>query len=139
MTADTFQQNQPPARVSVQENLKAAFERLLADPKVQGALILRAASYWLYCLLSVTLMMVCWVVIAERPASSTEMWNTVVSRCGPALFASMLLLPVALIDMARMSNRFAGPITYDFVKRKAYFLRLRPPKRLLKAATRPPS
>jgi hypothetical protein len=55
-------------------------------------------------------MMVCWVVIAERPASSTEMWNTVVGRCGPALFASMLLLPVALIDMARMSNRFAGPI-----------------------------
>ena len=31
-------------------------------------------------------------------------------QCGPAFIASILLLPLVIVDVLRMSNRFVGPL-----------------------------
>jgi hypothetical protein len=85
-------------------------KRLFVDPKVQGALVGRAVLYWVVCLVTITLMLLCWRVITG-PARLfymhfDEMWF----HYGPAMVASLLLLPLVIIDVIRTSNRFAGPM-----------------------------
>ena len=84
--------------------------RLFVDFKLQGVLLAHTAIYWCYCLLSVTLIARCWVVFAHRPGSSAELFSTLWGYFGPALFGSILLLPLVLMDCLRLSNRFAGPM-----------------------------
>ena len=85
--------------------------QLFVDPEVQGALVARAIIYWIVCTLSITLLLLCWRVLTGpvRPLSFhlENMWFFY----GPALIASLIVLPVAIMDMIRVSNRFAGPMT----------------------------
>lgn len=80
------------------------------DTKVQGGLLLRAASYWLFCLLSVSLMVLCWHVLTGPPAPAAVLLGSLLKAYGIALAASLLLLPVVLVDCSRYSNRFVGPL-----------------------------
>jgi nitrogen fixation/metabolism regulation signal transduction histidine kinase len=66
--------------------------------------------YWLYCLLTVALMAACWMVLFDRPESSTEYFVRVWRQTIPTLLASVLLLPLVLLDCVRFSNRFVGPL-----------------------------
>lgn len=84
--------------------------QLFVDTKVQGTLILHAFLYWAFCLLSVTLMLLCYR-ISTGPVQpfflhARELWK----QFAPALMASTLLLPIVVIDCIRLSNKFAGPI-----------------------------
>ncbi|MHB8902322.1 MAG: hypothetical protein ACYC6Y_26480 [Thermoguttaceae bacterium] len=85
--------------------------QLLVDPEVQGALVARAILYWVTCTLSIALLLLCWRVLTGpvRPLwfHLENMWFFY----GPALVASLIVLPVAIMDMIRVSNRFAGPLT----------------------------
>ncbi len=85
--------------------------QLLVDPEVQGALVARAIIYWVACTLSIALLLLCWRVLIGpiRPIwfHLENMWFFY----GPAFIASLIILPVAIIDMIRVSNRFAGPMT----------------------------
>ena len=85
-------------------------KRLWVDPKVQGTLILRVVLYWVVCLVTLTLMLLCWRIVTgpARPFYThfDDMWF----HYGPALVASLLLLPLMILDMLRVSNRFAGPL-----------------------------
>ncbi len=84
--------------------------QLFVDPEVQGALVARAIIYWVVCTLSIALLLLCWRVLTgpARPLSFhlENMWFFY----GPALIASLIVLPVAVTDMIRVSNRFAGPL-----------------------------
>lgn len=85
-------------------------KRLLVDPQVQGAFLLRAIGYWLLCLLTVVLLMVFTSILAE-PArlffpESDGPWF----RIGPAAICVVLLLPVVAYDFLRVSNRLVGPV-----------------------------
>lgn len=84
--------------------------QLFIDGKVQGALVVRVMMYWFYCLLSVALMTACWAIFSDRPATSADLMRRVWIQCGPALFASVLLLPIVIVDCVRLSNKFAGPV-----------------------------
>jgi hypothetical protein len=77
---------------------------------VQGALALRVAIYWVHCLVTVSFMLTIWVIFTGRPQSSTDLLLQVWGRGGPALLASLLLLPLVLFDCLRVSNRFVGPL-----------------------------
>ena len=83
--------------------------QLFVDPKVQGALILRVALYWVVCVVTITLMLLCWRIVTgpARPFYThfDDMWF----HFGPALVASFLLLPLVIYDIVQMSNRFCGP------------------------------
>lgn len=84
--------------------------KLYADKKLQGALLFHTAIYWFYCLFSVALIAVCWVIFTHQPATSYDLFGQLWINCGPALLGSILLLPLVLIDCLRLSNRFAGPM-----------------------------
>jgi hypothetical protein len=85
-------------------------KQLFVDPKVQGALILRVVTYWIICMVTVTLMILCWRIVTgpARPfyLHFDDMWF----HFGPALVASFLLLPLVVYDIVQMSNRFCGPL-----------------------------
>lgn len=85
--------------------------QFFVDPEVQGALVARAIIYWVICTLSIALLLLCWRVLTgpARPVwfHLENMWFFY----GPALIASLIVLPVAITDMIRVSNRFAGPMT----------------------------
>ncbi len=84
--------------------------QLFADRKLQGALIAHTAIYWFYCLFSVTLIAVCWIIFKTEPQTSTELFTQLWLNCGPALLGPVLLLPLVMMDCLRLSNKFAGPM-----------------------------
>jgi hypothetical protein len=83
---------------------------MFVDPKVQGALIARLVAYWIVCLISMTLTLLCWRMLTgpDQPlrVHFREMWFCY----GPALVVSLLLLPLVIVDVVRFSNRFVGPL-----------------------------
>lgn len=84
--------------------------KFFVDAQVQGWLITRALLYWFCCLISIALMMSCWIAWHERPASSAELFRMTFTKATPAFLGSLLLLPVVVLDCLRLSNRFAGPM-----------------------------
>jgi len=89
---------------------KAMRKQLFVDPKVQGALVGRAVLYWVVCIITITLMLLCWRIVtgAARPIYThfSDMWFFY----GPAIVASFVLLPLIVVDIVRLSNRFTGPM-----------------------------
>lgn len=90
--------------------MKRLRKHLFVDPKVQGALVARVILYWFVCLISITLMLLCWRIITGPPrmfaTHMEEMWDSF----GPAVIASFILLPLVIVDVLRFSNRFVGPL-----------------------------
>lgn len=85
-------------------------KHLFVDPKVQGALATRAVLYWFLCLLTVALMLLCWQMITGPARLFYTHLDVIWYYYGPALIASTILLPLVVIDVFRVSNRFVGPI-----------------------------
>ena len=85
-------------------------KQYFVNGKVQGNLAYRVAMYWFYCLLVVGVMGSCWMVLFDRPGSSVEFFSRLVGQTAPILLASLLLLPIVLLDCVRYSNRFVGPV-----------------------------
>jgi hypothetical protein len=84
--------------------------QMIADKKLQGALLAHTTIYWFYCLFSVTLIAVCWIIVSKQPESSSELFTLLWLNCGPALLGSVVLLPLVLLDCLKLSSRFAGPM-----------------------------
>lgn len=84
--------------------------QLMVDLRLQGMLLTRAVVYWLTFIICAVLFEACWIVLTDRPDSSGEMFARTWTNCGPALFGSLLLLPVIVLDSLRLSNRFTGPM-----------------------------
>jgi methyl-accepting chemotaxis protein len=81
------------------------------DPKVQGALLIRAVVYWFFCLSTVFIALLCWQILSSPVprmfySHFVEAWD----QYWRVLAASLLLLPVIAIDCVRFANRFAGPV-----------------------------
>ncbi|MCE5268177.1 MAG: hypothetical protein LLG00_09865 [Planctomycetaceae bacterium] len=89
--------------------MKRLRKRWFVDPKTQGMLILRVATYWLVAVVAIVLVTVCWGSSTgpARPflVRLLDMWPSY----GPAVLVSFLVLPVVLVDIVRFSNRFVGP------------------------------
>jgi hypothetical protein len=84
--------------------------RIFVDPKVQGALALRVVLYWIVCILAVAVMLFCWELLTAPVRELSTRLNDMWFYYGPALVASFLLLPLVVIDIIRISHRFAGPL-----------------------------
>ena len=103
-------------------NHKSMRKQLFVDPKVQGALVLRVVFYWFFCLLAIALMLLCWRIVTGPARIFYKHFDDMWFFYGPPAIASLLLLPLVIVDVLRLTNRFAGPM-----------LRLR---RAMKAAAR---
>jgi hypothetical protein len=55
-------------------------------------------------------MLICWSAYNGPPRRFVDLATELFYRYGPALVASLVLLPVVLMDVLRVSNRFVGPI-----------------------------
>lgn len=82
----------------------------LIDREVQGALLLRIVLYWMFCLLSISLMLICWNAYVGPSRRFIDLISDLYFRYGPVLGASLLLLPIVAMDLLRISNRFVGPV-----------------------------
>jgi hypothetical protein len=91
-------------------NLRPKRKQLLVDHSVQGALLFRTTSYWLYCLLTLMMMTLCWRIAHSEPQPFQSHLHALKVDFAPAALGSLLLLPVVLIDVLRLSNRFTGPM-----------------------------
>src|SRR4051812_31215590 len=80
------------------------------DRNVQGALVVRTCIYWLFCLFSVSLMLICWAALTGPIKPFSVMAAELYHRHGAVLLASLILLPIAAMDVLRLSNRFVGPV-----------------------------
>ena len=85
-------------------------KQMFVDPRVQGALVLRVVFYWFMCLLTVTLMLLCWRILTGPARLFYTHFNDMWFFYGPAVIASLLLVPLVVIDVVRLSNRFVGPL-----------------------------
>jgi sensor histidine kinase YesM len=84
--------------------------RLFIDRPVQGGLIRRTVIYWILCMLVVTNMAICWLVVPKNPSSFGEFVAMTYDVIGPVLTTSVFVVPLIIFDCVRMSNRFAGPV-----------------------------
>jgi hypothetical protein len=100
--------------ISIQERpampQKHPRKQLFVDPKVQGTLLARAVIYWLSCIATITLMILAWRIVTGPARVFYTHFDDMWFHFGPALVAALLLLPLALVDIVRVSNRFAGPL-----------------------------
>jgi hypothetical protein len=85
--------------------------QLFVDPAVQGKLMFRVATYWLLSLAIMGLLLLDWRLIIDpgKPfyAHFREMWYWYSPVAG---IATLILLPITLLDCVRLSNQFAGPV-----------------------------
>ncbi len=85
--------------------------KVLVDSRLQGALLCRVLFYWCLCVAGILLLA---GIQASWPGQQAD-WPVIINRVllgfGPALIASVALLPLVLFDALRFSHRFAGPLT----------------------------
>jgi len=96
--------------MSAKNDKKCMRKRLFVDPKVQGALAVRVVLYWVVCLITITLMLLCWRIVTGPARLFYTHFDDMWFHYGPALVASLMLLPLVVVDIVRLSNRFAGPM-----------------------------
>jgi signal transduction histidine kinase len=87
---------------------------LFVDRHLQGALLYRIAIYWCFSVLTVCLVTLCFraVTYASQFDSFFDYFafGEFFSRYGIVVLASLVLLPVIMLDVLIISNRFAGPL-----------------------------
>jgi hypothetical protein len=89
---------------------KALRKKLFVDRKVQGALVARTILYWTACIVTVSLMILCWRIVTGPVRMFYTHLDDMWFFYGPAIVASLLLLPLVVVDILRLSNRFTGPL-----------------------------
>ncbi len=84
---------------------------MLVDFEVQTSLLRKIAIHWTLLLIANAIGLFAWTCLMNAPVDS---WSTVttqfVQSYAPVLLISLALLPVFLLDAAKLSNRFAGPM-----------------------------
>ncbi len=85
-------------------------KRILVDPELQTQLALRVIIYWGMCIATVVLMVVGWRMVGGPARPLYRHLDELFFHLGPALLASFVLLPIVVIDVIRVSNRFVGPL-----------------------------
>ena len=89
---------------------KSLRKQFFVDPKVQGALLWRVVLYWFTCLATMIIMLLCWRIVTGPARILYNQFDEMWFYYGPAFIVSLVVLPLVLIDLVRMSNRFAGPM-----------------------------
>ena len=84
--------------------------KFFVEPRMQGLLVFKILLYWINAFLTMGLLLAVWTFFMEAPRTSLELCWNVWQGVGPAMLASLVLLPIILWDSVRWSNRYAGPM-----------------------------
>lgn len=85
-------------------------KKLFIDPKVQGAMAVRVVFYWLSCMMTICLMLASWQMFYGPARPIFQQLDDMWFYYSPALFSSLIILPLVVYDMIQLSNKFAGPM-----------------------------
>jgi len=55
-------------------------------------------------------MLICWSAYSGPSRRFVDLFSDIYFRYGPALSATLILLPIVMMDALRMSNKFVGPV-----------------------------
>lgn len=90
--------------------------KIFIDRPVQGSLVLRVLLYWTFFVTGIYILLAGIPIVLSLfvPSAGTPSAWQIMAHTGrvfwPGLFASALLLPLLILDVIRVSNRFAGPV-----------------------------
>jgi hypothetical protein len=87
-------------------------KRLFVDPKVQGTLMVRVVLYWCLCVATSTLILLAWYIVNAPDGSffSFFRFDLLWSQYSAVMVVAAMLLPIMLVDLLQLSNRFVGPL-----------------------------
>jgi hypothetical protein len=85
-------------------------QTLLVDARIQAALLLRVAVYWVICLVTMTFILFIWRIVLDGPDRLFDNLDGLPVHISACALATICLLPVVLYDVLRHSSRFVGPI-----------------------------
>ncbi|HTQ40691.1 MAG TPA: hypothetical protein VMJ32_16835 [Pirellulales bacterium] len=85
-------------------------KRLFVDRKVQGALMLRAVEYWFCCVLTIALALLAWSLLTGPDQPLYQFFLDAWRFFLPTAVVSLLILPLLVYDIMKLSNRFTGPV-----------------------------
>lgn len=74
--------------------------------------MIRVVAYWCFCAIAITEILVGWNIIdgPDGPFFSYFRFSQVWGEHGTVLLAALLMLPIMLLDVLYISNRFVGPV-----------------------------
>jgi|SRR5436190_2377637 len=87
--------------------------RIFIDASIQGMLLLRVALYWTVCVLTQVLVILLVSVVSSMSAAPNAFSVPALQLrwlLQLVVFASVLMLPVILFDVLRLSHRWVGPV-----------------------------
>ena len=90
--------------------VKQKRKQLYIDPQVQGPIVRRVIVYWSACIGFVMLPMLLAHVVSEPSVFVLNHVPGLLAQYWPILLCMTLMLPLAVLDALKLSNRFAGPI-----------------------------
>ncbi len=87
-------------------------KRFWIDSNVQGAMLVRLFWYWFFFVVAVAQVLLCWQIFNEPDGPFWTHFNygRLWQQHGSVVIASLLLLPLLMIDAVIFSNRFTGPV-----------------------------
>jgi hypothetical protein len=85
-------------------------KKLIADIQVQGALIVRVIIYWMLCLVAIGTLLLLWRMVVKPLCPVDQQLRDLMELYQPAAVVSLFLLPIVILDMLRLTHRFAGPL-----------------------------
>jgi hypothetical protein len=87
-------------------------KKMFVDARVQGVMLRRLVIYWLFGLLAISQILLCWHIITGPPTPFFDQFrfDLLWSEHAPVVIASLILLPIFLIDTVVLTNRFCGPL-----------------------------
>lgn len=88
--------------------------KLFIEPKIQGALLFRVASYWIAMIWAAAVLLVgapyaIGVALSQHPPEFLDVLSRVFAQMWPALFVATMMLPLVLLDVLRQSHKIVGP------------------------------
>lgn len=85
-------------------------QKIFIDRGVQGVLVGRIMLYWSALMLYFGLSLGCFQWMQYPEASAVEHLHAIFDQVWPCLPTFVLILPLVIFDIVRLSNRFVGPI-----------------------------
>lgn len=85
-------------------------KRVYVDRHVQGAIVLRLIFLWVAFMMLAIVISLFLQFCASPYEGFSYYWNNTGQSVFPLLMSFAVLLPIAVVDLMRLTNRFAGPI-----------------------------
>lgn len=85
--------------------------RMVIDFEVQYSLLRKISIHWCLFLVANAIALLFWTRLLDDPTGSwSDTWSHFARSYLPMLIISICMLPVFLLDTAKLSNRFSGPV-----------------------------